>query len=417
MDSIRIRGGVALQGNVRIQGSKNAALPILAATLLTGDSSLLKNCPRIADVYAMASLLKDLGCSVNWQGNGIEVDSSRVRREEMQSEAVKGMRSSLCLLGALLGRCSEVVMEYPGGCCIGARPIDLHLYALSRMGVDFLETDGKLHATADRLHGAEIVLPKPSVGATENVILAAVCAEGDTVLEGAAREPEIEALCDYLGACGAWIEGAGSGRIVIRGGRKLYGTEFSIPADRIVAGTYLLACMGTGGNIFLENASGSELEAVLQVAEQMGGHICSTNQGIYVQGPIRPKAVSHIETAPYPGFPTDLQSMALAVGTVGEGETVIEETIFENRFRVVEELRQMGACIEQMDERSVLVKGVPSLTGTEVTAKELRGGAALVIAALMARGKTTVSGCSYIYRGYENICRDFRELGARIISV
>lgn len=417
MDSIRIRGGVALQGNVRIQGSKNAALPILAATLLTGDSSLLKNCPRIADVYAMASLLKDLGCSVNWQGNGIEVDSSRVRREEMQSEAVKGMRSSLCLLGALLGRCSEVVMEYPGGCCIGARPIDLHLYALSRMGVEFLETDGKLHATADRLHGAEIVLPKPSVGATENVILAAVCAEGDTVLEGAAREPEIEALCDYLGACGAWIEGAGSGRIVIRGGRKLYGTEFSIPADRIVAGTYLLACMGTGGNIFLENASGSELEAVLQVAEQMGGHICSTNQGIYVHGPIRPKAVSHIETAPYPGFPTDLQSMALAVETVGEGETVIEETIFENRFRVVEELRQMGACIEQMDERSVLVKGVPSLTGTEVTAKELRGGAALVIAALMARGKTTVSGCSYIYRGYENICRDFRELGARIISV
>lgn len=417
MDSIRIRGGVALQGNVRIQGSKNAALPILAATLLTGDSSLLKNCPRIADVYAMASLLKDLGCSVNWQGNGIEVDSSRVRREEMQSEAVRGMRSSLCLLGALLGRCSEVVMEYPGGCCIGARPIDLHLYALSRMGVEFLETDGKLHATADRFHGAEIVLPKPSVGATENVILAAVCAEGDTVLEGAAREPEIEALCDYLGACGAWIEGAGSGRIVIRGGRKLYGTEFSIPADRIVAGTYLLACMGTGGNIFLENASGSELEAVLQVAEQMGGHICSTNQGIYVQGPIRPKAVSHIETAPYPGFPTDLQSMALAVETVGEGETVIEETIFENRFRVVEELRQMGACIEQMDERSVLVKGVPSLTGTEVTAKELRGGAALVIAALMARGKTTVSGCSYIYRGYENICRDFRELGARIISV
>ena len=417
MDSSRIRGGVALQGNVRIQGSKNAALPILAATLLTGDSSLLKNCPRIADVYAMASLLKDLGCSVNWQENGIEVDSSRVRREEMQSEAVKGMRSSLCLLGALLGRCSEVVMEYPGGCCIGARPIDLHLYALSRMGVEFLETDGKLHATADRLHGAEIVLPKPSVGATENVILAAVCAEGDTVLEGAAREPEIEALCDYLGACGAWIEGTGSGRIVIRGGRKLYGTEFSIPADRIVAGTYLLACMGTGGNIFLENAYGSELEAVLQVAEQMGGHICSTNQGIYVQGPIRPKAVSHIETAPYPGFPTDLQSMALAVETVGEGETVIEETIFENRFRVVEELRQRGACIEQMDERSVLVKGVPSLTGTEVTAKELRGGAALVIAALMARGKTTVSGCSYIYRGYENICRDFRELGARVISV
>lgn len=417
MDSIRIRGGVALQGNVRIQGSKNAALPIMAATLLTGDSSLLTNCPKIADVYAMVSLLKSLGCAVNWQENGIEVDSSRVKRGEMQPEAVMGMRSSLFLLGAMLGRCSEVVMEYPGGCCIGARPIDLHLCALRQMGVEFQELDGRLKATADRLHGAEIVLPTPSVGATENVILAAVCAEGDTLLEGAAREPEIEALCDYLECCGAWIEGAGTDRISIRGGRSLYGTEFSIPADRIVAGTYLLACMGTGGSVFLEKASGDELEAVLQVAVKMGGHICSTQQGIYAQGPLRPRAVGCIETAPYPGFPTDLQSMALAVETMGEGETIIEENIFENRFRVVEELRRMGADIEQKDERSVLVRGVSSLRGTEVNAKELRGGAALVIAGLMARGKTTVSGCPYIYRGYENICRDFRELGARIISV
>lgn len=417
MDSIRIRGGVALQGNVCIQGSKNATLPILAATLLTGECSFLRNCPRIADVYAMVSLLQGLGCVVNWQENGIEVDSSKVRRGDMQSEAVTCMRSSLCLLGALLGRCSEVVMEHPGGCCIGARPIDLHMAALRQMGVEFCEEEGKLRATADKLHGAQIILPKPSVGATENIILAGVMAEGDTLLEGAAREPEITALCRYLQCCGACIEGAGTERLLIRGGRTLYGTEFTVPADRIVAGTYLLACMGTGGSIFLERAPWDEMEAVLEVARRMGGHFCPSEQGIYVQGPVKPRSVEHIKTAPYPGFPTDLQSMALVVETLGEGEAVIEETIFENRFRVVEELRRMGACIEQADERSVLVKGVASLRGTGVEAKELRGGGALVIAGLMAQGITTVSGCPYIYRGYENICRDFRELGARIISV
>lgn len=417
MDSIRIRGGVALQGNVYIQGSKNATLPILAATLLTGECSLLRNCPRIADVYAMVSLLQGLGCVVNWQENGIEVDSSKVKRGDMQSEAVTCMRSSLCLLGALLGRCSEVVMEHPGGCVIGARPIDLHMAALRQMGVEFCEEGGKLRAAADRLHGAEIFLPKPSVGATENIILAGVMAEGDTILEGAAREPEITALCGYLQSCGACIEGTGTERLLIRGGRTLYGTEFTVPADRIVAGTYLLACMGTGGSIFLEKAPWDEMEAVLEVARRMGGHFCPSEQGIYVQGPVRPKAVERIRTAPYPGFPTDLQSMALAVETLGEGESVIEETIFENRFRVVEELRRMGACIEQADAGSVLVKGVSSLRGAEVEAKELRGGGALVIAGLMAQGITTVSGCPYIYRGYENICRDFRELGARIISV
>ncbi len=417
MDSIHIQGGVALQGNVCIQGSKNAALPILTATLLTGDGSLLKNCPRIADVYAMVSLLQGLGCSVNWQENGIEIDSSQVRGGDMQSEAVTGMRSSLCLLGAMLGRCGEVVMEHPGGCCIGARPIDLHMAALKRMGVEFREQDGKLRAVAENLHGAEILLPMPSVGATENVILAAVCAEGDTVLEGAAKEPEIKALCNYLEHCGAWIEGAGTDKLIIRGGKKLRGTEYTIPADRIVAGTYLLACLGCGGNVFLERAPVDELEAVLEVARRMGGRFCVSEKGIYVQGPKQPEGAGRIETATYPGFPTDLQSVVLAVATLSRGETIIEETIFENRFRVVEELRRMGASIEQLSESSVLVRGVEVLQGTDVTAKELRGGAALVLAGLMAQGETTVSGCRYIYRGYENICRDFRELGARIVSV
>ena len=385
--------------------------------MLTGERSFIKNCPRIADVYAMARLLKSMGCSVNWQENGIAVDSSRVSRGEMQPEAVMGMRSSLCLLGAVLGRCSEIVMEHPGGCVIGERPIDLHIEALEQMGVVFCEEGGKLKATADGLHGARINLRTPSVGATENIILAGVMAEGDTVLEGAAREPEIIALCRYLQCCGAGIEGTGTARLVIHGGRKLYGTDFTVPADRIVAGTYLLACVGTGGSIFLEGAPGEEMEAVLETAERMGGWLCSSEEGIYIQGPSSPKAVDCIRTAPYPGFPTDLQSVALTVATVGEGDTLIEETIFENRFRVVEELRRMGACIEQLDEKRVLVRGVAGLQGADVSAKELRGGAALVIGGLMAQGWTSVSGYPFIYRGYENICRDFRELGARVISV
>ena len=416
MDSIRIQGGIALQGKVRIQGSKNASLPVLAATLLTGEGSFIRNCPRIADVHSMASLLKSLGCSIYWQETGIFVDSSHVRKGEMPREAVTGMRSSLCLLGALLGRCGEVNMEYPGGCVIGERPIDLHLSALEQMGVVFSEERGYLRAVAEGLHGACIDLPFPSVGATENIILAGVAAEGETVLKGAAREPEILALCRYLRCCGACIEGAGSSRIVIRGGRRLCGTEFRVPADRIVAGTYLLGCIGVGGSVFLEQAPAGEMEAVLLAAEEMGGRVCISREGIYVQAPARPLPVKLV-TSPYPGFPTDLQSIVLAVAAKGSGYTGIEETIFENRFRILRDLEKMGACIEQTDSRRVTVRGVESLQGAKVEARELRGGAALVVAGLMAEGETLVGGCPYIYRGYENICRDFRELGARVTSV
>lgn len=416
MDSIRIQGGIALQGKVRIQGSKNASLPILAATLLVGEASLLQNCPRIADVHAMASLLRSLGCAVRWQEAGILVDSSKVRKGEMPREAVTGMRSSLCLLGALIGRCGEVDMEYPGGCVIGERPIDLHLSALGQMGVEFTEKRGCLHAAAASLHGAHISLPFPSVGATENVILAGVAASGETVLDGAAREPEVVALCRYLEGCGACIEGAGSSRVAIRGGRRLHGTEFCVPADRIVAGTYLLACVGTGGSVFLEQAPAEELEAVIWAAGQMGGRICASRDGIYVQAPGRPLPVK-LATAPYPGFPTDLQSVLLAAAARGDGCSKIEETIFENRFRVVEELGKMGAQIELEGPGRALVRGVEELHGARVTARELRGGAALVAAGLMAEGESLVEGCGYIYRGYENICRDFRELGARVASV
>ncbi|MCI8788620.1 MAG: UDP-N-acetylglucosamine 1-carboxyvinyltransferase [Lachnospiraceae bacterium] len=416
MDSIRIQGGIALQGKVRVQGSKNASLPVLAATLLVGECSFIRNCPRIADVHAMVSLLKSLGCSVCWNKTGITVDSAQVRRGEMPKEAVKGMRSSLCLLGALIGRCSEVVMEHPGGCVIGERPIDLHLSALGQMGVEFEEKEGRLKAVSARLHGACICLPFPSVGATENVLLAGVMAEGDTVLEGAAREPEILTLCRFLQQCGAWIEGAGSSRLVIHGGRRLYGTDFTVPADRIVAGTYLFGCIGAGGSILLEQAPREEMETVLCAAEQMGGRVCVSKEGIYVQAPGRPLPIE-LATAPHPGFPTDLQSVVLAVEAKGEGCSRIQENIFENRFRVAQELQKMGARIERSGPRTVSVHGVESLCGRPVEARELRGGAALVVAGLMAEGETLVGGCQYIYRGYENIGRDFRELGARVASV
>ena len=416
MDSIRIQGGIALQGKVRVQGSKNASLPVLAATLLVGECSFIRNCPRIADVHAMVSLLKSLGCSVCWNKTGITVDSAQVRRGEMPKEAVKGMRSSLCLLGALIGRCSEVVMEHPGGCVIGERPIDLHLSALGQMGVEFEEKEGRLKAVSARLHGACICLPFPSVGATENVLLAGVMAEGDTVLEGAAREPEILTLCRFLQQCGAWIEGAGSSRLVIHGGRRLYGTDFTVPADRIVAGTYLFGCIGAGGSILLEQAPREEMETVLCAAEQMGGRVCVSKEGIYVQAPGRPLPIE-LATAPHPGFPTDLQSVVLAGEAKGEGCSRIQENIFENRFRVAQELQKMGARIERSGPRTVSVHGVESLCGRPVEARELRGGAALVVAGLMAEGETLVGGCQYIYRGYENIGRDFRELGARVASV
>lgn len=416
MDSIHIQGGVALKGDVRIQGSKNAVLPILAATLLVGERTYLKNCPRIADVNAMLNLLRSLGCKVQWKTDGVTVDSGEVRCGEMPGEAVRGMRSSLFLLGALLGRCGEACMEYPGGCVIGERPIDMHLEALSRMGVTFEEKGGKLNAKTDRLHGAYIRLRFPSVGVTENVIMAGVMAEGDTHLEGAAREPEVQALCRFLCGCGAVIEGVGTDSLWIHGGRRLYGTSFSVPADRIVAGTYLFACLGCGGCVYLENAPTAEMEAVISLAETMGGRFFDDGQGLYVQAPQMLKPI-RLVTGPYPDFPTDLQSVVLAVSTQAEGESYIEEHIFENRFRILGDLRKMGADAVQISPDCVRVHGRNLLRGCPVEAKELRGGAALAVAGMMAEGETVISGYPFIYRGYENICRDFRELGVRIASV
>ncbi len=415
---IHIRGGVRLQGKVKVQGSKNAALPILAATILAEGESCLKDCPKISDVYRMLRLLQSLGGHARWEGEGVCVSTGSITTQDMPSDAITGMRSSLCLLGALLARCGSIVMEYPGGCVIGKRPIDLHLQALERMGVRFWQEGDKICGRApEGLSGAVISLPFPSVGATENILLAAVTARGCTRIEGAAREPEVEALCRYLNACGARIDGVGASCLEIQGVRRLHGATYRIPADRIVAGTYLYAALGTRGCVLLEQAPCRHMHAVIHMAERMGAICQVTDEGLYVQSIGELVSPGLIRTGVYPGFPTDMQSVALAVSTMAVGETRIEERIFENRFRVAKPLRQMGADIRQDGPCSLRTQGGRCLRGERVEAAELRGGAALVVAGLMAEGETTVTGCEYIERGYENICKDLRELGARIYSV
>lgn len=416
METVRIHGGTLLHGSVRIQGSKNAALPILAATLAVRERCELKGCPRISDTERMADILRSLGCRLEDTADGRSVDASSLSYCTMPSEAITGMRSSLCLLGAMIGRCGEVSMEHPGGCVIGSRPIDLHLKALEQMGVRFAEQDGRLRATTVRLHGADITLAFPSVGATENILLAAVQAEGATHLTGAAAEPEVAALCEFLNACGAGITGAGTPKLTIpgRAAGALHGAEYRIPADRIVAGTYLFGCAAAGGSVYLEAAPWRQMRAVLDVAEQMGAGCRPDDEGLFVQMTGRARAIPVLRTAVYPGFPTDLQSAVLAALTAADGSSRIEERIFENRFRIASELRRMGADIHQTDERTVVVRGVDTLRGARVQATELRGGAALILAGMSAAGETEVTGCGYVERGYENIVRDLRSLGAWI---
>ncbi len=418
MDSISVCGGVRLQGKVRIQGSKNAALPILAASLLTQGNNYIYNCPKISDVNAMQQLMRCLGCVIRTQSDCINIDATNIVRDELPTEAVRGMRSSLCLLGVLLSRSREAVMEYPGGCVIGARPIDMHIDALKGMGACFREKDGLIYASVpEGFHGAEICFEKVSVGATENVILAAVLAEGITTIRGAAREPEVTALCEYLCFCGANICGIGSDTIVIQGVKRLQGCSYTISADRIVAGTYLFGALSAGGNVMLENAPCNQMRAILDMAERMGGACQIFEEGLYIQADGGVRNIARLRTDVYPGFPTDLQSVALAVMVRMSGEGLIEENIFENRFHVVKPLQEMGADIEVLDAGRVRVRGVKRLVGKEIQAMELRGAAALVIAGLSAEGKTIIHGGQYIMRGYENICRDLRELGARVISV
>ena len=413
MKQIFIRGGVPLNGKVRIQGSKNAALPILAATLLAGGEHEIKNCPKIADVYYMLELIRSQGAVTYWKGRDLYVNTCHLTPGPLEEKKEGTMRSSIFLLGAMLGRFGEAVLEYPGGCVIGDRPVDWHLAHLHKMGTEFGDSSCQITAKASRLVGVEHELPFPSVGLTENLVMAAVLAEGTTVIHNAAREPEIAALCEFLNSAGACITGAGQADITIVGVNALHGGSITLPGDRIVAGTYALGCMITGGGVLLEGAPAGHMARLIPLLHAMGGSTLITEEGIYLHRREGLCAIPYTVTEGYPGFPTDLQSPLLAALCSADGESAIEERIFGNRFRIVPQLEKMGADIHIKDNVAY-IRGVEKLQGTTLKAEELRGGAALVIAGLGAGGETYIENCSHIDRGYENICRDLSELGARI---
>lgn len=412
MESVYIGGKTPLYGEVTIQGSKNAALPIMAAALLVPGASVLKNCPRIADVEYMCRILTHIGCQVCWRGKDLEIDASSLNTGQLPMEYVTRMRSSVMLMGPILGRLGEVELNHPGGCVIGDRPIDIHLKALRRLGV-CCEDDGVgLRACSCGLCGTTITLDFPSVGATENVVMAAVAAKGVTCLKNAAEEPEIKWLCAFLQAAGAGIRKVENGNLlIIEGGRTLHPCCFEIPADRIVAGTYLCACLAAGGKIFLERHPRGENGALREIALCMGAKLRDTDKGLWVERTGELISPGMVETGSYPGFPTDLQSPLLVALSAARGESILRETIFNGRFRVVEELNRMGAEI-QVRGNAAYIPGRKKLTGARVCAQELRGGAALVAAGLCAQGETVVQNRHYIDRGYEDICRDMRLLGA-----
>lgn len=413
MGKLVIEGGRKISGELCVQGAKNAVLPILAAAVMADGVSIIKNCPCLRDVDKTALVLERLGCKVKRDGSTVMVDTTGMSDCKICEDLMREMRSSIIFLGAILSRCKRAVVSMPGGCPIGLRPIDLHLKALREMGVDIQEEHGYIKCTAQKICGSNIHLDFPSVGATENAMLAAVYAEGTTVITNAAREPEIADLGKFLISMGARIVGAGSGTIVIKGVEKLHSSEYTIMPDRIVAATYLAASAVTGGEMCLTNVNPHDMGAMLYVLKEMGVKLKCERNRIIQAAPERLKSVHTVRTMPYPGFPTDIQSPFMTMAAVAKGTSVFIETIFENRFQHVDELTRMGADIK-VEGRSAVVRGVRELQGANVVARELRGGAALVIAALAANGMTTVSGVEFIDRGYENIEKNLAQCGAKI---
>ncbi len=413
MSAIIIRGGRPLSGSLTVQGAKNSVLPILAATLLSGEVCRIRHCPRLRDVETAMEILRHLGCRADWQGRDLLVDAADLTRWDVPDHLMGRMRSSVVFLGAILARCGQAEMTYPGGCELGARPIDLHLAALRSMGAAIQETGGRLVCRRERLTGTEIVLSLPSVGATENAMLAACGAEGTTVIANAAREPEIVDLQAFLQKMGAHVQGAGSSTVVVEGGAPLHGCVHTVVTDRIVAATYLAAAAGTGGDIRLEGVDYRHLSAVATMLRQAGCRLTCGETSIRLQAPQRLQSAGPIRTAPYPGFPTDAQAVLMASLLRSEGATVFVENIFDSRYRHVPEMVRMGADI-RLEGRVAVVCGVDRLHGAAVRARELRGGAALVLAGLQAEGETAVTGVEHIQRGYEDLTGELAQLGADI---
>lgn len=413
MSCYHIRGGRPLEGRLTVQGAKNSALPILAATLLAPGESVVENCPHLSDVDAALAILKGLGCRVWRRGDTVGVDASVLAGAEISRELMEEMRSSVVFLGAMLARMGRAALTYPGGCELGPRPIDLHLAALRTLGADIREENGLLRCTGRHMAGGEISLTIPSVGATENAMLAAVCAAGTTTITNAAREPEIVDLQGFLRAIGAKVQGAGSSVITVEGGVPLHGGSYAVMGDRIVAATYLAAAASAGGTVEVTGVDYRHLSTVSAVLREAGCDVQSGAESIRLRrdGPLQ--GVRPVRTAPYPGFPTDAQAPLMAALTRGKGCTVFVENIFESRYRHVDELSRMGADI-RVEGRVAVVYGVPRLHGAQVRATDLRGGAALAVAALGAEGRSELAGVHHIDRGYQSLEGDLRRLGAEI---
>lgn len=415
MQKLVVQGGVPLRGEVHISGAKNAALPIMCASLLTSDVLQLSNMPDLHDIATMRKLLEQMGVKVVVQGNEMALHGAQVDKLEAPYDMVKTMRAAVLVLGPLVARFGEARVSMPGGCAIGSRPVDIHIKGLQAMGATVFIEHGYIHAQANRLKGTRILFDIVSVTSTENLMMAAVLAEGVTVLENAAREPEVVDLANCLIAMGAKIEGAGSHTIVITGVDKLHGASHRIMPDRIESGTFLVAAAATGGSIVLHDTQAHILDSVLEKLVEAGAQIRSDGESIHLNMTGRPRSVN-VRTAPYPAFPTDMQAQFMALNVIADNSAMVVETIFENRFMHVQELRRLGARID-VEGNTALIHGVDHLEGATVMATDLRASACLVIAGLVAQGETVIDRIYHLDRGYEHIEVKLSQLGANIFRI
>ncbi|MBQ7596430.1 MAG: UDP-N-acetylglucosamine 1-carboxyvinyltransferase [Clostridia bacterium] len=414
MDSLVIKGKKRLGGTAEVHGAKNSALPLLAASAAVGGECVFHNIPDLSDVRATLKILRSLGCFVDMENGTALCDSTLLCENEISHSLMRVLRSSFIFMGALLSRTGKASMCTPGGCEIGLRPVDIHLSAFEQMGISVNYENGRIICEADSgIRGADIDLPIPSVGATENIMIAASRADGVTYIRNAAREPEIEDLSGFLNACGAKISGAGESTIVIEGVEKLHPAEYTVMPDRIEAASFLACAAVTGSDLLVKNTVRGHLNAVISVFEQAGCRFSFEENGIYIKSPPRLRKMKTVRTMPYPGFPTDCQAVIMAMASIANGTTIINENIFENRFSHAGELNRMGADIT-VSGKTAIVNGVRNLYGANVKATDLRGGMALVLAGLAAYGETNIDSICYIDRGYEKIERSLSLIGADI---
>lgn len=414
MSRLIIEGGHPLRGEVSIQGAKNSALPVLAATVLCSSQCIIHNCPFLSDVDTSMKILRHLGCTVSFENGSMTIDTSGLNRHDIPNELMREMRSSIVFLGSISAREGKAKISSPGGCELGPRPIDLHLSSLRQLGLTIHEDRGWLDCSVkDGLRGATIALSFPSVGATENIMLAASLARGGTTIINAAREPEITDLAGFLNKCGAKIYGAGESVVRVEGVKSLHGCEYTVIPDRIVAATYMAAAGITGGDVTLDHVIASHLTPVIPMMEEAGCTVSVSPGRVGIKRTGTLHALKTVRTMPFPGFPTDAQAPLMAMVSIADGTSVFIETIFQNRYKHTEELARMGAQIK-VEGKVAIVEGVPGLFGTVVEATDLRGGAALVVAGLAAEGVTEVHGMKHIDRGYEDIASNLQSLGAKI---